>query len=371
MIIKKIYLTPVRQKDRSFFTAVLDARSVAAIMHRSKEDEILDSQRPWSKPKVAEIADYVNGHMKFSGEIKSVKGLLPNAPIISIKSPLEIEHSCDGSYFIRFPENKMDFANFADAIEVIDGQHRLLAFAEDLKNPCFTDDIPYEMIFSIFPPMDREDKQELFMITNEKQTKVEPNLLRLLKKQLNLLGDDEKVFDFVSRLNTADYSPLRDRIMIGSADIPKGYKEGQLSKILDKSGSFAKLEAFTRNDQSKMCRGFSIYLNAWETVYDVSYQNPGKSILTKISGLRYILYLFPDMLHLLELQNKLATKDAFISLINQLATAIDVNNVFTHPDTSLAFRGEGATIKLAREHSKQLITYINASHTTTNPAAAW
>lgn len=368
---KKVQLIPVHQHDTLFFACVLDARPVATVMHRSKEDEILDSQRPWSKSKVSEIADYVNRHMKFSGETKSVKGLLPNAPIISLKSPFQIQHTGNGDYFVLFPDDKSEFANFADAIEVIDGQHRLLAFASDLKNPSFSDDIPYEMIFSVFAPMDREDKQELFMITNEKQTKVEPNLLRLLKKQLNLLGDDEKVFDFVSRLNAADYSPLRGRIMIGSADITKGYKEGQLSKILDKSGSFGKLEAFTGNDQGKMCRGISLYLNAWETVYDVSYQQPGKSALTKISGLRYILYLFPDMLHLLELQNELATKDAFISLIKRLATATGVENVFTNPDTSLAFRGEGATVKLAREHSKQLVAHINASKSTTNPAAAW
>lgn len=80
---------------------------------------------------------------------------------------------------------------------MIDGQHRLLAFAPDLRDPLFSDDTPYEMIFSVFYKLTESEKKELFMVTNEKQTKIESNLLRLMRKALNLLGANEVIFDLV------------------------------------------------------------------------------------------------------------------------------------------------------------------------------
>ena len=209
------------------------------------------------------------------------------------------------------------------------------------------------------------------MVTNEKQTKVESNLLRLFKKQLHLLDDDEKLFDLVSRLNAEDYSPLKGRVIIGSDAIPKGYKEMQLSKILDKSGIYEKLARSTGENELKMCKGLSLYLQAWESVYQVSYKNPGKETLTKIAGLRYVLYMFSDILDILKDQNKPATKEAFEELIRKLPEAIKVNDVFTSEETSLAFRGEGATVKLAKEHGKALVAHMRATNSATNPADVW
>ena len=91
-----------------------------------------------------------------------VLGLLPNAPIISFAENLEIQHDSNtGTYYVMFPETAEEFAQYANSIEIIDGQHRVLAFAEDLRDPEFSDGTRYEMIFSVFSPLGVEEKKEL------------------------------------------------------------------------------------------------------------------------------------------------------------------------------------------------------------------
>lgn len=369
---RKIILTPVHQKETMFWSMVANPRKIAAVMKRATAAEVQENQRPWSLNKVKEIARFVTGWMRVGATSHKAMGLLPNAPIISLAERLKIERDEEtDTYYVMFPETAEELKQYIGSIEVIDGQHRILAFAEDLRDPDFSDDMRYEMIFSVFGPLSKEEKKELFMVTNEKQTKVESNLLRLIKKQLHLLDDDERLFDLVARLNTDDYSPLKGRIMIGSEVIQKGYKEIQLSKILDKSGVYEKLSKDTGENELKMCKGLSLYLRAWETVYELSYKNPGKETLTKISGLRYVLYMLPDMLDILKDQNKLATQEAFEDLIRKLPAATQVDDVFKNEETSLAFRGEGATVKLAKEHGKALVAYTRANNSTASPTDAW
>lgn len=372
---KKVIVTPVHQNSYVFYAMIANPRDIAALMKRAKSAEVQENQRPWDKRKVQEIARFVSGFMKFGSHVHRMKGLLPNAPIICLTDKLKIQLDVQTKqYYVMLPETREEFKEYGGCIEVIDGQHRILAFAEDLRDPGFSDETTYEMIFSVFEPMAKEEKKELFMVTNEKQTKVESNLLRLFKKQLHLLDEDESLFDFVVRLNEEDFSPLKGRIMIGSDHIAKGYKEGQLSKILARSTTYDKLSRLVKEDDSKetkMCKGLSLYLQAWETVYKVSFRTPGKETLTKISGLRYILYLFPDMMEILRDQNKPATKDSFETLIRLLPKATGVADVFNDEETSLAFRGEGATVKLAKDHGKQLIAYNSSEQTHANPADVW
>lgn len=366
---KSIELHLVKQKNVSFYAMVADPREVVRLMKRAKEKEVQDAQRPWSKRKVMEISAFVAGRLEMSPTYQA-SGLLPNAPILNITDKLQVrKDSSTGRHYLLFPETPAEFAAYKNCIEVIDGQHRLLAFADDLRDPTFPNSQPYQMIFSLFDKLSIDEKRELFMITNEKQTKVDSNLLRLLKKDLNLLGDDEVVFDLVGQMNLEDFSPLKGRIMIGAESILKGYKEGQLSKILLRSNAFDKLNRLTDGDLLLMCRVLTNYLRAWESVYKVSFRLPGKDTLTKISGLRYILYLLPDMLDILGQRGKPASEENCQRLIEDLSAATGVVNVFTDEQLSLAFRGEGATIKMAREHGKALYSYTQQQTGIFNPTA--
>ena len=150
---------------------------------------------------------------------------------------------------------------------------------------------------------------------------------------------------------------MKNRIEIGSKKIKKGYQESQISKILNKSDSYKQLEALVDEDHDKMAKIIANYLTAWEQVYAVSYQDPGKETLTKISGLRYAFFLFPTMLDILSGREKPANIAEFKKIIQMLPDAVEVSDVFTDAATAHAYKGEGATITLAKVHCTKLKAY--------------
>lgn len=351
---KKYYVNRVEQNGKEFFVLVADPRIIVRMIINVKAGQEQDSQRPWNEGRVKEIAKYVAGKFKEDNNKKSI-GLIPNAPILNIKKDISVDKDTNG-YYICLPESESEFKTYLNTIEVIDGQHRIRAFMPDYIDVDFSENKKYDMVFTLFDKMPEKEKREIFMITNEKQVKVPTNLLRLFKRELELLKGDEVVYDLVVELNKEDFSPLKGRIMIGAQKITKGYQESQLSKILNKSDTYKVLNA-RKADQTVMAKIISNYLIAWEKIYDVKFIDPGKETITKISGLRYIFFLFPACLEILANRKKPAQIDEFRKIINLLPEAIEIDDVFTDETTSLSFRGEGATIQLAKEHTMKLKAY--------------
>lgn len=352
---KRYELTKVQQKGKEFYVLIADPRVIVKLLVNYKSGEVQDTQRPWEEKRVREIARYVSGKFK-DDENKKAIGLIPNAPILNIKNKIELQADDKGTY-ILLPETANEVKAYEGVIEAIDGQHRIRAFMEEYIDVDFSPDTVYEMVFSVFYQLSTIEKKEIFMITNEKQVKVPGNLLRMYKRELDLLKGEEVVYDLTCLLNSEDYSPLKGRIMIGSNKIKKGYQESQLSKIIDKSESYKHLDALLDDDHNKMAKIISNYLTAWEQVYGVTFQDPGKDTITKISGLRYIFFLFPTMLDILGQRQKPASIVEFKKLIEMLPDAIEVEDVFTDTTVAYAFKGEGATITLAKAHILKLKAY--------------
>lgn len=351
---KRYNLTKVQQKGKTFYVLVADPRVIVRLLVNYKSGEEQDTQRPWEEKRVREIARYVSGKFKDDDNKKAV-GLIPNAPILNVKNKILLQEDGQGA-FVMLPATSEEIKLYEGTIEAIDGQHRIRAFMEEYIDVDFASDTQYEMIFSVFFQLSKNEKKEIFMITNEKQVKVPGNLLRMYKRELDLLKGDEVVYDLVCILNSEDYSPLKGRIMIGSKKIKKGYQESQISKILNKSDSYRQLEALV-SEHDTMAKIISNYLAAWEQVYGVSYQDPGKDTLTKISGLRYAFFLFPAMLDILGQRHKGASIAEFKKIIEMLPDATEVEDVFTDNATSSAFKSEGATITLAKHHVTALKAY--------------
>lgn len=365
---KKIYLDKVEQKGKVFFAMIADPRLIVELLPDIDAGETQEAQRPWSLKKVKEIASYVAGKVKMNGGHRTL-GIIPNNPILAIKSPLKVEQEeinvevngvmkSEIRFYILIPEDGKELEKYKGCIEVIDGQHRLRAFAKDQRDVLFSDKTTYNMVFTVFGDLSINERKEIFMITNEKQDKVPTNLIRLLKRALGLLGDEEKTFDLVNSLNNEPFSVLHGRIMFGSEKIAKGYKENQFSKVLEKSGALDTLERYGKNNVDTMTRLLSNYLEAWEEVYAVSFQSPDKDTITKISGVRYIIYLFKEVMELLVKCKKSASVENFKEIIEKIPSATNIENVFENEATTLAFRGEGATIKLAKNHAKLLGEYV-------------
>ena len=358
---KKIYLTPVHQKNHIFYTMVADPREIVTVMKRAEAEEVQESQRPWSKKQVMEIVAYVMGYLTLDKKKYKVIGLIPNEPIINLIGKFDILHDKNDNPYILFPETEAETKEYKGHIEVIDGQHRILAFAPDLRDPLFSDDTPYEMIFSVFCKLTEEEKKELFMVTNEKQKKIGDDLPRLMRKMLCLLGDSEKYFDLVNKMNTEEVSPLKGRIMVGASKIKKGYKEKQLSQILENSAVYDRLEEEGFDTINSKCKLLSLYLSAWENVYKVSFQSPANLTITKIGGIRYIMFLLPAFLDVLKTSKTKIEEKSFKELVRKLSLATGIADIFNDPVTSMTFRAGSAIEKMAIEHGKMLINYTSTT----------
>ncbi len=384
---KKVYLQEIKQKNEKFYSMVVDPRLIAKIRKKYTAGEAQDVQRPWIEKKVKEIAAYVAG--KTIVENKKSLGLIPNTPIINIKNNLKIKSEeatiiTNGStdkvtrYYIELPETNEEICNYEDSLEIIDGQHRVIAFDENYIDPSISNNVIYEMNFNVFERLTDNKRKEIFMVTNEKQDKVATNLLRYIKKSLGLLiGDDEVVYDLLDKINSESSCPLYHRISFGSTKVKKGYAETQVSKIFKAYGpkKYYDNVVLTKcaNDEKKaedtFTQIFSNYLIAWEECSNVSFQTPASDTITKISGLRYLMYIFPEICNQLTSNKRKLSKENFKEIINKFPEALNLENVKcvfcddTISDTDiidrhLAFRGEGATIALAKKDIQKVIAHL-------------
>ena len=386
---KKVFVNKVEQKDLVFYSMVMDTRLVAKVRRKYTAGEKQDVQRPWVEKKVKEISEYVAGKAYVEG--KKSLGIIPNAPIINLKGNLKVQseivsYSENGKsltktqYYILFPETESEFSKCENNLEIIDGQHRVIAFDSDYLDPTFKDGTTYEMIFSVFDNITDNQRKELFMVTNEKQDKVESNLLRYIKKSLGLLvGDDEVIYDLLSSLNKESSSPLYGRIMFGSDKIKKGYKENQLSKIFKLYGvkKFYDTTLLPRakDNTSIATQNFVIivnnYISAWEECSNVSFQDPASDTITKISGIRYIFCIFNDICNkILNSKDKL-TKENFVKVLKTFPKALDLENikcVFCDDEggdssnemvkqRGLSFHGESSTVALAKDDLQKVLAF--------------
>lgn len=349
---KKILLLEIRQKDKSFFLAVLNPREVIKLINIPIQNTNQDSNRPWKEKRVRDIATYVAGRMNISDKkdkIKMAKGYIANCPILSLENPFQI-YKENENYYIDFPETEDEIAKYHDKITILDGQHRLISFSTEYIDVDMGKIEKYDMGFILFNDLTINEKREIFMITNDRQEKVESNVLKLIKRWLGLLSQKEDhLYKITEMLNKESISPLKGKIIIGGIKIAHGFKAAQIIKILDKSGVYDKI---CDHNEEQQIKNICIYLNAWEDVYADKFLNP-KSFLGKTTGLRYICFLFPVILDILENQHKKYSKSN-ISDILQILHNMTIENNEAYEALELGIRSESGTVKIARINGEDL-----------------
>jgi DGQHR domain-containing protein len=350
---KRIKLMLVKQKGKIFYTMVCSPRELIKLVDVPAPKTGQKAQRPWLEKKVKEISEYVSGRAKISedkGQEVKAKGIIPNSPILNIKYPMKVVN--EGSEnFLLFPESHEEFLKYYGCIDIIDGQHRLISFMDKYRDIDFKDDEVYEMSFNMFIDLTINGIRELFMITNDKQEKMEQNVLREMKKSLNLLSSKEdKLYDLVISLNEETISPLKDKIIIGGNKVSNGFKLTQVSKILDKSKSY---ELISKQDEITQIQLISNYLKGWQNVYNSALAD-NKHTLGKITGLRYMMYIFPYVCEILKELRKPLDEKNVEDIIRKLYSITHGEVVFQDDKIKLAFRGESATIALAKNNGNLL-----------------
>lgn len=365
---KKVYLIPVSQHDNTFYIGRYDPRKLVRMTDPAIDVNTLqEAQRPLDKKHLQEIADYAS-HDK--------QGMLPSSILIATKETdklvLKTEEGPNGTeYFIDFPDSETELANYSNTIDVIDGQHRLFAFDEKYRDPDFKDSEKYELPFSIFLTPTIFVRRKLFTITNEKQKAVSPNLLLYLKSMLGMLDSAEETYlPLVKAMNEENMSPIKGRIVISAEKISKGYKAKELIKIFNKAKLADIIIGGNPISKENLVKALSIYLQGWESHYQLSFKSPGKETMTKISGLRYIILLFETFFDHSINTRKTFDVDFVKTVIQDLENAKQLDEGETLFDDSMLFRGEGATVKLAADDANILKAHLaNKATDNFNPLA--
>lgn len=200
-----------------------------------------------------------------------------------------------GAYYIDFPGQSEEFVQYKDAIDVLDGQHRLYSFLEDIRQ--LSENDTYEIGFTLYIRPTLNERRRIFISCNEKQEKVSGNLLMWFKEKLQMLTNEEKeLFDIVSKLNN-EY-PLKGRLIMGAEKISNGIKAKEIMSIIKQ----AKIRNITIDNGiiavDDVVKLICIYLAAWENVVGFRFTSPiikkdGPAV--KQAGLRYMLLLLPTL----------------------------------------------------------------------------
>lgn len=354
---KKIYVSRVQQYNEVSYTGSVDPRKLVRMVDQSIEiGQVQEDQRPLDKAHIQDIAKHV-------GE----QGLLPTSVIVGTrdknKLKVETEVGADGSvlYYIMLPDTEEELQEYANTIDISDGQHRVFAFSENYRSTDLKDSDIYEVPVTFYITPQLITRQNLFYTTNAKQKPVPPNLLLWLKDKLKLLSKPEEMYlPLVRLLNSENISPLQGRIIMSAEKISKGFKAKEIIKILNKA-KVNEIGVITSQSISdnQMTQIMSDYLSGWEKRYQLDFQHPKQDTMTKISGLRYILLLFPTFVEISVIKQHKFDSDFVVELIKELEEAknIDVANDETLFSDTLSFRGEGATVKMAEDDGKSLKAY--------------
>ncbi len=346
-----------KQKSKEIYIFTADPHYIlelVGIKDISKSDK--NFQRPYDEKRIAEIKRYILGRDKLYKKGKDVyaKGYIPNAIVLNLSNKYKILEE-QGKTFITFPDNG-EIGKYKGSIEIIDGQHRLLAFDDECIEQLAGKE--YQMCFVALRNLTDEEKKEIFMVLNERQKTVDKNILLRHKKLLNLLLEEEETrYEIISKLNSEEDSPFNKRIIMAGEKIKYGLKSTQIDEVLRSSKAIDKLIDSKNQISDKKYKIFKNYFNAWQKSFKDIWFNKNNT-LTKIAGFRFISYLFPYVYEVLE--NKDGgidfTETAFSSIVKEIKDE-HFNDDF---DTIKAgnfqsFQERSGISKLATQIGKELI----------------
>lgn len=352
---KDIYLLEVRQHGMKRYVGSVSAKDLVRLSTKVELQTVQEAQRPINSKRLYEIADFV-----------AADGTLSTSIVIGTKddrlsvTPAGIT-GIPNLYKMSFPETDSEFKKYADAFDIMDGQHRLFSFLDEYCK--LSDDAVFDITFEMYIKPTMREKRLIFKNTNEKQEKVASNLLMWFREKLNMLNVKEQIYHpLVSQLNTETCSPLKSRIIMGAEKVSGGFKAEQIITILDKSD--IKNISGTPLSDNQMLKLISEYLSGWEAAVDSKIVDRDKDLgaFSKIAGLRFMILMLPTFYEQACADRSPITKDYIKDKIKELFAAqglvpsdlFDKDSLYLKNLGSNPFAGETPITLLAKEWSNKL-----------------
>jgi DGQHR domain-containing protein len=339
---KKIYLQKVEQHDKICYIGKIDPRDLVRVATKVEMSTVQDAQRPLNEKRVKDIAKYV-------GE----GGILPNTLTLATKDtifdvkPLSDPHL----FYIEFPESDDEFENFKEKIDVMDGQHRLYSFLNDM---CILhQDEKFEIGFTLYIRPTLTARRQIFVSCNEKQEKVSGNLLMWFRAQLNMLSDEEKNFYNVVQKLSEEY-PLKGHVKMNAEKIKNGVNAKEIMAAM-KQAKIQDLEVNGRplSDDEKVSL-INLYLVAWEkfACFEFALSKPREAgAAVKMAGLKFMILLLPKIWERALSSQRKIDEDFIKDILSQIATSLGVDreSFFTSEVTKMNFRDRTAVDAFANQ----------------------
>ncbi len=351
---KTIYLQKIIQHGKECYIGKADPRDLVRIAQNIEMSETQEAQRPLSEKKVKDLAKY----------IEAPDGLLPNTITIATKDDRLVVSPCPDDpqlFTMEIPESKSEFEQYVNSIDVMDGQHRLYSFRDDVRK--ISDNEMFEIGFTLYITPSLVERQTIFITCNEKQEKVNSNLLMFFREQLGMISQsDKEYFSLVNQLNNT--YPLKGKIIMSAEKITNGFKANQVIDAL----RAARVDSMTKKQQpltlAEKVSVISSYLKAWELVVGFSFtkstaKSAGPAI--KMAGFRYMMYLLkPIWDRAISTQQKF-DQDYIKTTIQKMISQYGVpyGQFFTCNDHKLWFRDRTA-IAAAANGSIEVINQLGS-----------
>lgn len=339
---RTLYLQKITQHGIECYIGKIDPRELVRVATKIEMGDTQDAQRPLNEKRVKDIAKYINDK----------NGILPNTLTIASKDNRFIineSSNVKGLYYTNFPTEDNEFFDYKDSIDVMDGQHRLYSFLDDIR--LLDEEEIFEMGFTLYIKPTLTERRSIFVSCNEKQEKVSGNLLMWFKEKLDLLNATEKNFyNLVSKLNS-NY-PLKGKIIMSAEKISKGFKADQVMEALKN----AHIQDLAIGDnlltEDQKVKVICTYLSAWETVCGFSFVNSTAKqagVAIKMAGLRYMLLLLQSIWERsIAIKQKFDSKYVEETLKKYISTfAVEREKFFTHDDHKYWYRDRTAISEAA------------------------
>lgn len=351
---KKIYLIEVKQYNTKSYVGSASARELVRLATKEELKQPQEAQRPIDPKRLDDISNYVMN-----------EGTIATSIVIGTRDNYKLSvHKVDGFnslFYTEFPETEEEYAAYQNSFDIMDGQHRLFSFLDDIIK--INDTVNYQIVFNMYITPSLRERRLIFKNTNEEQKQVASNLLLWFRKQLDMLTEKEKIYHpVVELLNTETCSPLKDRIIMGAETITGGYKAEQIINILSKS-DVSNIPGYELTPEKEM-KLLSEYLSGWEIAVGSKLRDRDKNVapFSKIAGFRFMIIMLPAFYDRAMTERQIFDKNFVAVTIKKLFAKYgyipsDVFNVNSEYIKSLGinpFGGETPTTVLAKEWANKL-----------------